>query len=96
MATDGPAAKPLERLPRHVTNGAQPGARTPREVAASAIDGVRALDLDPYRDERGELIELCRHVWVEPRVPVQWNLVVNKPGVLRGIHWHERHTDYLR
>jgi dTDP-4-dehydrorhamnose 3,5-epimerase len=26
---------------------------------------------------------------------VQWNLVVNRPGVLRGIHWHERHTDYI-
>jgi dTDP-4-dehydrorhamnose 3,5-epimerase len=32
---------------------------------------------------------------VEPKVPVQWNLVVNRPGVLRGIHWHALHTDYL-
>ena len=38
---------------------------------------------------------MCRHVWVEPDVPVQWNLVVNRARVLRGIHWHEDHTDHV-
>ena len=61
----------------------------------AALDGVVLRGLAPNRDERGMLVELCRHEWVEPRVPVQWNLVVNRPGILRGIHWHDRHTDYL-
>jgi dTDP-4-dehydrorhamnose 3,5-epimerase len=59
------------------------------------IDGVTARSLQPQRDERGELVELCRHGWLEPDVPVQWNLVVNRARVVRGIHWHERHTDYI-
>jgi dTDP-4-dehydrorhamnose 3,5-epimerase len=59
------------------------------------IDGVTIRSLSPQRDGRGELVELCRHVWVEPDVPVQWNLVVNRARVVRGIHWHELHTDYI-
>jgi len=59
------------------------------------IDGVILRPLEPQRDGRGELVELCRHVWVEPEVPVQWNLVVNSARVLRGIHWHEHHTDHI-
>jgi dTDP-4-dehydrorhamnose 3,5-epimerase len=59
------------------------------------IDGVTLRRLEPQRDARGELVELCRHIWVEPEVPVQWNLVVNRGHVLRGIHWHEHHTDHI-
>jgi dTDP-4-dehydrorhamnose 3,5-epimerase len=60
-----------------------------------SIDGVTLRPLDPQRDERGALVELCRHAWVEPDVPVQWNLVVNRRQVVRGVHWHEHHTDYI-
>ena len=59
------------------------------------IDGVTIRPLSPQRDERGQLVELCRHVWVEPDVPVQWNLVVNRSRVVRGVHWHELHVDYI-
>jgi dTDP-4-dehydrorhamnose 3,5-epimerase len=59
------------------------------------IDGVRVRALDRQRDGRGELVEVCRHTWVEPEVPVQWNLVVNRARVVRGVHWHERHTDHI-
>jgi dTDP-4-dehydrorhamnose 3,5-epimerase len=59
------------------------------------IEGVSIRRLEPQRDERGELVEMCRHMWVEPEVPVQWNLVVNRAQVLRGIHWHEEHTDHI-
>jgi len=59
------------------------------------IDGVTLRRLESQRDERGALVEICRHVWVEPEVPVQWNLVVNRARVVRGIHWHEEHTDHI-
>jgi dTDP-4-dehydrorhamnose 3,5-epimerase len=59
------------------------------------IDGVTLRPLEPQRDERGALVELCRHVWVEPEVPVQWNLVANHAQVVRGVHWHELHTDFI-
>jgi dTDP-4-dehydrorhamnose 3,5-epimerase len=62
---------------------------------ATSIEGVALRRLDPSQDERGALVEICRHCWVEPRVPVQWNLVVSRPGVLRGVHWHALHTDYI-
>src|SRR5436305_11887108 len=59
------------------------------------IEGVVLRSLEPQSDERGDLVELCRHAWVEPEVPVQWNLVSNRAGVVRGIHWHEHHTDHI-
>jgi dTDP-4-dehydrorhamnose 3,5-epimerase len=62
---------------------------------ATGIEGVVLRPLEAHLDERGALVEVCRHAWVEHDVPVQWNLVVNRPGALRGVHWHELHTDYL-
>jgi dTDP-4-dehydrorhamnose 3,5-epimerase len=53
------------------------------------------LELLPLPDERGSFVELCRHAWLGREVPVQWNVVSNGPRALRGMHWHERHTDYL-
>jgi dTDP-4-dehydrorhamnose 3,5-epimerase len=60
-----------------------------------AISGVELLDLPTERDARGSLVELCRNSWVAPDEPVQWNAVTNRSGSLRGVHWHNRHADYL-
>ena len=65
------------------------------EAQATAIPGVEVLRLEPLRDARGVLVEMCRSSWVEPEEPVQWNAITNVPGALRGMHWHLDHLDYL-
>ena len=56
---------------------------------------LRLSPLEPHRDERGTFLELYRREW-EPGVdPVQWNAVDSEAGVLRGVHVHPRHDDYL-
>jgi dTDP-4-dehydrorhamnose 3,5-epimerase len=59
------------------------------------IAGVEVLELPSERDVRGALVELCRASWVEPDEPVQWNAITNRPGSLRGVHWHNAHADYI-
>ena len=60
-----------------------------------APDGVRIRDLSPHRDARGSFTELHRLEWETGVAPVQWNAVHSEPGVLRGVHVHPRHDDYL-
>jgi len=47
------------------------------------------------RDQRGLLTEMYRVGWVQGFDPVQWNVVSSNAGVLRGVHVHTTHTDYL-
>jgi dTDP-4-dehydrorhamnose 3,5-epimerase len=65
----------------------------PREITLPA--GVRVRVLEPKRDERGELTELFRDEWGTATRPVQWNAISSAAGVLRGVHVHPRHDDYL-
>jgi len=58
-------------------------------------DGVRLRPLEPHADERGVFTELHRVEWDTGVAPVQWNAVRSAEGVLRGVHVHERHDDYL-
>jgi dTDP-4-dehydrorhamnose 3,5-epimerase len=39
--------------------------------------------------------ELFRATWELPVAPAQWNVVRSEANVLRGVHVHWRHTDYL-
>lgn len=48
-----------------------------------------------HRDPRGHLAELFRDEWGVGFHPVQWNLVRSEPRVLRGVHVHANHVDYL-
>ena len=57
--------------------------------------GVSLLALTPHADERGAFTELYRVSWEPGVVPAQWNAVRSKANVLRGVHVHRRHTDYL-
>lgn len=51
--------------------------------------------LEPHRDDRGTFLELYREEWPTGVAPIQWNAVDTKAGVLRGVHVHLRHDDYL-
>jgi dTDP-4-dehydrorhamnose 3,5-epimerase len=46
-------------------------------------------------DGRGTFSEIFREEWDTGIRPVQWNVVRSRPGVLRGVHVHVRHEDYL-
>jgi dTDP-4-dehydrorhamnose 3,5-epimerase len=52
-------------------------------------------DLEPHGDSRGTFTELFRASWETGVAPVQWNAVRSKANVLRGVHAHHRHSDYL-
>lgn len=58
-------------------------------------DGVRLRPLEPHADARGVFTELHRVEWDTGVAPVQWNAVRSAAGVLRGVHVHPRHDDYL-
>jgi dTDP-4-dehydrorhamnose 3,5-epimerase len=57
--------------------------------------GVRLVPLTPHADERGVFTELFRASWEVGVAPIQWNAVSSHANVLRGVHAHVRHTDYL-
>lgn len=57
--------------------------------------GVEVFELTPHRDERGVFTELYRAEWDSAVEPIQWNAVHSNAGVLRGVHVHPRHADYL-
>lgn len=59
------------------------------------IDGVRVRALVPHRDERGSLTELLRSDWPEFGGFGQAILTLNRPGVIRGWHSHDRQTDVI-
>lgn len=58
-------------------------------------EGVTLRRLVPHRDERGVFTELFRSEWDVGVEPVQWNAVNSEANVLRGVHVHPRHDDYL-
>jgi dTDP-4-dehydrorhamnose 3,5-epimerase len=65
------------------------------EARPLSIDGVVVVDLTAHRDARGAMTELYRREWFSdgPEM-VQANLSDSQAGVLRGMHFHRRQTDY--
>lgn len=57
--------------------------------------GVSHVTLWPHVDERGAFTEVFRSSWELEVAPAQWNVVSSAANVLRGVHAHWRHTDYL-
>jgi dTDP-4-dehydrorhamnose 3,5-epimerase len=57
--------------------------------------GVELYTLEPHEDSRGVFTELFRDSWRLPVTPLQWNTVRSEQNVLRGVHAHWRHADYL-
>jgi dTDP-4-dehydrorhamnose 3,5-epimerase len=56
--------------------------------------GVMLSPLVPHTDDRGSLVELWRTSWGMLNA-AQWNASRSQAGVLRGVHVHPRHADYL-
>ncbi|MBA2642526.1 MAG: dTDP-4-dehydrorhamnose 3,5-epimerase family protein [Actinobacteria bacterium] len=59
------------------------------------LDGVVLQRLEPHADSRGVFTELFRESWGLDIAPEQWNVVRSETNVLRGVHAHWRHADYL-
>lgn len=57
--------------------------------------GTLLRPLQPHVDDRGSFIELYRVEWGTGLTPIQWNAVRSEAGVLRGVHVHVSHDDYL-
>lgn len=66
-----------------------------RELAAVGIEGAGLVELVAHADDRGAMTELYRREWF-PNVPelLQVNQSQSRAGVLRGLHFHRRQTDY--
>lgn len=64
-------------------------------AAEAAIVGVSVHPIEAIDDIRGSLREIHRDDWnLAPR-PVQWDLVISRPQVLRGVHVHRLRWDYI-
>lgn len=68
---------------------------THEEVEGCLPDGVAIVPLEHNRDQRGEFTEIFRASWLDGFEAIQWNLVRSEGGVLRGVHVHLEHSDYL-
>jgi dTDP-4-dehydrorhamnose 3,5-epimerase len=55
----------------------------------------KLIPLAMNQDSRGVLTELFRDEWLLNITPVQWNYVQSAANVLRGVHVHRKHADYL-
>src|SRR3954469_20721871 len=64
-------------------------------TVATLPAGTVLHPLEAHADERGVFTELYRREWDLGTEPVQWNAVWSEAGVLRGVHVHARHDDYL-
>jgi dTDP-4-dehydrorhamnose 3,5-epimerase len=65
------------------------------EVVGALPEGLLIRPLEPHGDDRGTFVELHRREWDTRVDPIQWNAAHSNPGVLRGVHVHPRHDDYL-
>lgn len=52
-------------------------------------------NLTTHVDPRGQLTEIFRASWIPDYQALQWNFVRSRANVLRGVHVHVQHSDYL-
>jgi dTDP-4-dehydrorhamnose 3,5-epimerase len=57
--------------------------------------GVEIHAIREHLDERGAFREIWRQSWSAQPAAVQWNMVRSQPNVLRGVHAHVQHVDFL-
>jgi len=58
-------------------------------------EGVSLFPLKMHPDSRGILTEVYRESWLGSIHPLQWSVISSDRNVLRGVHVHRKHTDYL-
>jgi dTDP-4-dehydrorhamnose 3,5-epimerase len=71
---------------------------TARDALALGLQmpaGVKLRQLTAHKDDRGCFTEIFRNSWGLGAAPVQWNIVRSEANVLRGVHVHRKHADYL-
>ena len=66
-----------------------------RTIEYSGLADACIVTLVPQADLRGTFTESFRNEWRLGPEPKQWNLVSSHANVLRGVHLHVRHTDYM-
>jgi dTDP-4-dehydrorhamnose 3,5-epimerase len=62
---------------------------------ATLPDGMARLPLEPSADGRGSFTEIFRRSWPVGLEPLQWGLLKSAAGVLRGVHVHPRHDEFI-
>lgn len=58
-------------------------------------EGVIIKPLTPHRDDRGDFTEIFRREWGLIDHPVQWAFSSSHSAVVRGVHVHPVHDDFL-
>lgn len=71
------------------------GGQRVRDDRTLPIQGVLLRPLLMHADDRGCFTEVFRRHWHCSVDPVQWNVVHSRAKVLRGVHLHPTHADYL-
>jgi dTDP-4-dehydrorhamnose 3,5-epimerase len=65
------------------------------ELIDVGIHGACLIELTFHPDERGRFAEMFRRSWVQgAREMLQANVSESRPGVLRGLHFHHKQSDY--
>jgi dTDP-4-dehydrorhamnose 3,5-epimerase len=77
-----------------------PTTLTPDRTADRRLDqplpaGVTRHGLSPAADARGSFTEIFRETWPLGIRPLQWGLLQSRAGVLRGVHVHPRHDEFI-
>ena len=57
--------------------------------------GVELVKLSTHTDDRGSFTELLRKNWLPSFEPTQTNYARSEENVLRGVHLHKSHSDFL-
>jgi dTDP-4-dehydrorhamnose 3,5-epimerase len=64
-------------------------------VTLTDLHGVALVDLAVHADDRGSFVETFRQEWLADAGTVaQTNLSRSVAGVVRGLHFHRRQSDY--
>jgi dTDP-4-dehydrorhamnose 3,5-epimerase-like enzyme len=67
----------------------------PARDALALPHGVALRPLSIHVDERGRVGEIFRAEWRIGVTPLQWAMTTSEGGVMRGVHLHLCHDDYL-